>query len=219
MNHDLAYQPRRATRDTDNRLLGGVASGLAAHLGVDVLLVRAAFLLTTALGGLGVAMYAALWMILPAGSHLAESTPGLDAATRQGKRPGRARRLEEVGPLVALGAVALGIAVLAQTLVGGSVLFWPVLLGVVGLAVLWRQADEAQRERWLDSTGRVGIVKAVVGRGGVASYARLAAGIGLLMAALAVFAVQTGNLGVVGDVLLAGVLGVAGLALMVGPWL
>ncbi|MGZ4502995.1 MAG: PspC domain-containing protein, partial [Nocardioidaceae bacterium] len=61
MNHDLAYQPRRATRDTDNRLLGGVASGLAAHLGVDVLLVRAAFLLTTALGGLGVAMYAALW--------------------------------------------------------------------------------------------------------------------------------------------------------------
>ncbi|MGZ4428161.1 MAG: sensor histidine kinase, partial [Nocardioidaceae bacterium] len=46
-----------------------------------------------------------------------------------------------------------------------------------------------------------------------------AAGIGLLMAALAVFAVQTGNLGVVGDVLLAGVLGVAGLALMVGPWL
>ncbi|MGZ4443561.1 MAG: ATP-binding protein [Nocardioidaceae bacterium] len=219
MNHDLAYQPRRATRDTDNRLLGGVASGLAAHLGVDVLLVRAAFLLTTALGGLGVAMYAALWMILPAGSHLAESTPGLDAATRQGKRPGRARRLEEVGPLVALGAVALGIAVLAQTLVGDSVLFWPVLLGVVGLAVLWRQADEAQRERWLDSTGRVGIVKAVVGRGGVASYARLAAGIGLLMAALAVFAVQTGNLGVVGDVLLAGVLGVAGLALMVGPWL
>ena len=219
MNQDLAYQPRRATRDTDNRLLGGVASGLAAHLGVDVLLVRAAFLLTTALGGLGVAMYAALWMILPAGSHLAESTPGLDAATRQGKRPGRARRLEEVGPLVALGAVALGVAVLAQSLVGGSVLFWPALLGVVGLAVLWRQADEAQRERWLDSTGRVDIVKAVVGRGGVASYARLAAGIGLLMAGLAVFAVQTGNLGVVGDVLLAALLGVAGLALMVGPWL
>jgi signal transduction histidine kinase/phage shock protein PspC (stress-responsive transcriptional regulator) len=219
MNKELAFQPRRATRSTDARLLGGVAAGLAEHLGLDVLLVRAAFLLTTIFGGLGVAMYAALWMILPVDRHLDEGAPGLDAATRQGKRQGRATRLEEVGPLVALAAVALGIVVLARTVLGGSVLFWPLLLGLVGLAVLWRQADEAQRERWIDSTGRIDFVKAVVGRGGVASYARLAAGVGLLLSALAVFAVQTGQSGVARDTVLAGVLGVAGLALMVGPWL
>jgi signal transduction histidine kinase len=123
---------------------------------------------------------------------------------------------------VAIGAVALGLAVLAQHLVGGSVLFWPVLLGVVGLAVLWRQADEAQRERWVDSSGRINLQRAVVGSGGKASYARLAAGIGLLLSALVLFALQTGTngqLGVARDVVLAGVLGVAGLALMVGPWL
>jgi signal transduction histidine kinase/phage shock protein PspC (stress-responsive transcriptional regulator) len=219
MNRELAFQPRRATRSTDARLLGGVAAGLANHLGVDVLFVRAAFLLTTIFGGLGVAMYAALWMILPVDKHLAESAPGLDAATRQGKRQGRAARFEEVGPLVALAAVAIGIVVLAQTVLGASVFFWPLFLGVVGLAVLWRQADEAQRERWIDSTGRIDFMKAVVGRGGVASYARLAVGVGLLLAALAVFAVQTGQSGVARDVVLAGVLGVAGLALTVGPWL
>ena len=100
--------------------------------------------------------------------------------------------------------------------------FWPVLLGVVGLAVLWRQADEAQRERWVDSTGRIDFVRAVAGAGGTAAWVRLVAGVGLLLSALVLFALQTGQSGQVGvarDVVVAGVLGVAGLALMVGPWL
>ncbi len=92
------------------------------------------------------------------------------------------------------------------------------LLGVVGLGVLWWQADEAQRERWVDSSGRIDLWRAVVGSGGVASWVRLAVGVTLLVAALGLFAVQTGQLGVARDVVLAGVLGVVGLALMVGPW-
>jgi signal transduction histidine kinase/phage shock protein PspC (stress-responsive transcriptional regulator) len=217
-----AARPRKACRSTDERLVGGVAAGLARHLGVETVFVRAAFLVLSALGGFGVAAYAGLWLILPTDTHLEESAPGLAAATRQGKRPGRTRRLEDVGPLVALAAVAIGVVVLAQTLLGGSLLFWPILLGVLGLAVLWRQADEAQRERWVDSSGRIDFVRAVVGSGSSASWARLAAGVGLLLSALVLFAVQTGrsgDLGMVRDVVIAGVLGVAGLALMVGPWL
>ena len=216
-------RPPKAFRSTDDRFLGGVCSGLALHLGIDVMYVRAAFLIASALGGFGVAAYAGLWLILPTDTHLEETSPGLAAATRQGKRPRRSRRrLEDVGPLVALGAVGIGIVVLAQVVLGGSVLFWPVLLGVVGLAVLWRQADEAQRERWVDSSGRIDFFRAVVGNGGAASWTRLAAGVGLLLSALVLFALQTGQegrIGVARDVVIAGVLGVAGLALMVGPWL
>ena len=217
-----AAGPRKAFRSTDERLLGGVAAGLARHLGVEPLIMRGVFLLLALLGGFGVAAYAGLWLIIPTDTHLEHTTPGLEAATRQGKRPSRARRLEDVGLLVALGAVAIGVIVLAQSLLGGSVVFWPVLLGVVGLAVLWRQADEAQRERWVDSSGRVDFLHAVVGSGGAASWARLAAGVGLLLSALVLFAVQTGDSGRIGvarDVVVAGILGVAGLALMVGPWL
>jgi signal transduction histidine kinase len=212
-------QPRRATRSTDERLLGGVAAGLAAHLGVDVLAVRAAFLLSSALGGLGVALYAGLWMVLPTDARFERSAPGLAAASRQGKRPRRSTRLEDVGPLVALSAVGLGVVVLARTLLGGTFWFWPALLGAAGIAVLWRQADEAQRERWADTSGRIDPLRAVLGRGGVASYARLAVGVTLLAGALALFAAQAGGIGVARDVLLAGALGVAGLALTVGPWL
>ena len=214
-----AFTPRRATRRTEGRLLGGVAAGLAEHLGVDVIWVRGAFLLSAALGGFGVALYAGLWMILPTDARFDEGAPGIDAASRQGKRPGGKSKLEDVGPLVALAAVALGVVVLAQTLFGDSMIFWPILLGTVGLAVLWRQADEAQRERWTDTSGRIDPLRAVIGRGGVASYARLAAGVGLLLAALGLFAAQTGPSGVAREVIIAGALGVAGLALTIGPWL
>ena len=213
------YQPRRATRSTGDRLLGGVCAGLADHLGVDVMLVRGAFVVASALGGLGVAVYAGLWMILPTDARFAAAAPGLEAASRQGRRPTTASRLEDVGPLVALAAVALGVVVLVQSVVGSTVLFWPLLLGLLGLAVLWRQADEAQRERWADATGRIDPVRAVVGRGGVASWARLAAGVGLLLSALVLFAAQSGQAGVAREVLVAGALGVGGLALTVGPWL
>ncbi len=210
---------RRATRRTEGRILGGVAAGLADHLGVDVLHVRVAFVITALLGGFGAAMYAGLWMILPSDARFQQDAPGLEAATRQGKRPSRSSRLEDGGWLVALGAVALGVVVLVQSFVGAGFVFWPILLGAVGLAVLWRQADEAQRERWTDTTGRIDPIRAVLGRGGPASYARLAVGVALLVAALAVFAVQTGQAGVARDVVVAAALGVLGLALTVGPWL
>jgi len=211
--------PPRAFRSTEDRMLGGVAAGLAVHLGARPLYVRAAFLVLTIFGGIGIAAYAGLWMVLPTDTHLEKASPGVEAATRQGKRTGRSRRLEDVGPLIALAAVAIGLVVLVQNLLGGSVLFWPVLLAVLGLAVLWRQADEAQRERWLDSSGRVDFYRAVVGSGGWASYARLAAGGALLVSGLVLFAVQSGRSSVASEVLLAALLGVGGLALVIGPWL
>ncbi len=214
-----AHPARRATRRTEGRILGGVAAGLADHLGVDVTLMRVLFVVTALLGGFGLAMYAGLWMILPSDARFQQDAPGLEAATRQGKRPRRTSRLEDNGWLVALGAVALGVLVLLQSVVGKGYIFWPVLLAVVGIAVLWRQADEAQRERWTDTTGRIDPVRAVLGRGGPASWARLVAGVLLLAGALTLFAVQTGQAGVARDVLVAGGLGVIGLALTVGPWL
>jgi signal transduction histidine kinase len=158
-------------------------------------------------------------MTLPTDARFQGGAPGLAAASRQGKRPGRRVRLNDVGPLVALAAVGVGCIVLVQGVLGMSRLFWPLFLGVLGLAALWRQADEAQRERWLDSTGRIDVVRAVIGRGGAAAYARLAVGVGLLVSAFALFAVQTSQTGVVRNVVVAAVLGVVGLALMVGPWL
>jgi signal transduction histidine kinase len=96
--------------------------------------------------------------------------------------------------------------------------FWPVFLGLVGIALLWRQADEAQRERWLDTTGRIDPARIVLGSGGWASYARIAAGAGLMVAAFVVFALRGGSLDMAGDVIVAALLTVVGLGIVVGPW-
>ena len=56
----------RLTRRTRGRVLGGVASGIAAHLNVDPNLVRVGFVLLTLAGGAGAVAYAVLWLLLPA---------------------------------------------------------------------------------------------------------------------------------------------------------
>ena len=210
---------RRAYRDTQEPIIGGVARGLATHLGVPVVWVRAAFVLFTAIGGMGIALYAGLWMVLPSDSRFFEDAPGLESATRTGKRPGRVRRLTDVGPAIALGALAFGVVIAAEAVLGAGGLFWPLLIGMAGIALLWRQADEAQRERWIDTTGRINPVRAVFGSGGWASYARVGAGLLLILVALLVFSLRSGSIGSAREVVIAGLLGIAGLATVVGPWI
>ena len=209
---------RKAYRDTGQPIIGGVASGLARHLGLPTVWVRAAFLVLAVLGGSGILFYAGLWLVLPAQPFRREA-PGLESATRQGRRPGRIRRLADSGPAVALVALGLGLVLTAEAIFGGNgVLLWAVVLAVLGFGLLWRQADEAQRSRWLDQSERLNPVRAVFGGGGWAAYLRVGAGFALIVSAMALFAVRHGHVQQVTDVLLSAALGGVGLAIILGPW-
>jgi phage shock protein PspC (stress-responsive transcriptional regulator) len=52
-------------RRTDDKWIGGVCSGLADRLGVDPVIVRAAFVLLAIFGGIGVSIYLVAWALLP----------------------------------------------------------------------------------------------------------------------------------------------------------
>lgn len=212
------YEPRKAYRDSQDSVLGGVAAGLARHLALPVLWVRAGFLLGSLLGGFGVMLYAGLWLVLPSDTRFEETTPGLASATRGGRRPGRLRRLGDVGPAIALAALGLGAVLGLQATFGGGAVFWPVFFGLAGLALLWRQADEAQRERWVDQTGRIDPVRIVFGSGGWASYARVLAGALLVVSAIFVVGFEDASARDARAGLLAGGLVLVGLAIVVGPW-
>src|SRR5438034_3953332 len=69
----LTTPVRRLYRDPSNRVLAGVASGIAGHLGLSPFLVRIAFIAMLPFGGFGALLYAVFWAVLrlPPGALLA----------------------------------------------------------------------------------------------------------------------------------------------------
>jgi signal transduction histidine kinase/phage shock protein PspC (stress-responsive transcriptional regulator) len=197
---------RRAHRPADRRLVGGVAAGVAEHLGVPVLYVRLAFIVATWLHGMGVVAYLLLWRFLPL--QRPDLPPGLESATRRGLRTGSRPGTTEIAQTLALGAVGIGVLLLIQSTgrgIGGN-LFGPLLVGVVGLAVIWRQYDDVTWGRWMRETR------------GWALASRLAAGGVLVVLAALFFLTQEGGWGAALDLAAALVIALLGVLLILGPW-
>ena len=181
-----AAPSRRVVRATAGRALGGVAAGVAEHLGLSPLVLRLAFVLLALCGGAGVVMYAALWVLLP-----------------QGEVPA-ARTGDERVQLVALGALGVGglLLLLAAGLWSPALL--PLLLVGGGVALVWRQADAAQRARWRRPGSR-GPLLVVVGAA-------------LVAAGLVGFLFSRGELRQAREGLLSTAVVVVGLVVLSGPW-
>ena len=56
---------RQLTRSETDRVLAGVAGGVAQRFSINSTLVRLAWVLSVLFGGLGVLAYLILWMVLP----------------------------------------------------------------------------------------------------------------------------------------------------------
>ncbi|WP_070011528.1 ATP-binding protein [Streptomyces abyssalis] len=67
---------RKLYRSAEGRMLGGVARGLAGHLGLPVSWVRIVFIALTVTDGLGVLLYAAFWFVVPLGTGGVGTGPG-----------------------------------------------------------------------------------------------------------------------------------------------
>jgi phage shock protein PspC (stress-responsive transcriptional regulator) len=52
-------------RPVEDRMLAGVASGMARYLGIDVLLVRIVLVVLCFVGGIGLPLYLASWLLIP----------------------------------------------------------------------------------------------------------------------------------------------------------
>ena len=63
---------KKMYRSSEDRVLGGVASGVAAYFGTDVVLIRLLFILTLFLGGSGLIIYVILWIITPEAKTITE---------------------------------------------------------------------------------------------------------------------------------------------------
>jgi phage shock protein C len=57
---------RQLRRNRNDRILGGVASGLARMINVDPVFVRLGFLFLALINGFGLLVYLAMWLLVPA---------------------------------------------------------------------------------------------------------------------------------------------------------
>lgn len=63
---------KKMYRDSDNRVIGGVAAGLSAFWGIDSTVVRVLFIGATIFGGLGIVIYIIMWIALPEAKTITE---------------------------------------------------------------------------------------------------------------------------------------------------
>jgi Signal transduction histidine kinase len=197
---DLTGAPRaRLERSRSDRVIAGVAAGIGQHLGVEPLTVRIAFVVLSLAFGFGIVVYLLAWLLAP--QEAAEPTA----------RP-RARSLIRPTIRQALGGALILAGVLLLLLVSGfwfgEALAWPVSLAAIGFAILWARSGEERRGRWpLGSviSGRV-------------SLPRLAIGSLLIVGAMAVFLAANTSLAAAGNMLLAAMVAIGGVALIGGPW-
>lgn len=63
---------KKMYRNPDKKIIGGVASGVAAFLGLDLVAVRILFVILAIFGGIGFFIYIILWLILPEAKSLTD---------------------------------------------------------------------------------------------------------------------------------------------------
>jgi signal transduction histidine kinase len=186
-------------RVSRGRQVAGVARGLSEHLGVDVLMVRLLFVVLAFASGAGFLMYAAFWVFAPL-----QVSPDEDVVL------GRVWRERDFGMLLALGSLALGGALLLSALGIGinPGLAVPLIVVGVGVVILWRQADDTQRERWRAATVTHRLSGAV----------RAAVGIALVVIGGGAILIGPVDLNGTSGGLVAAMVVVVGLGLVSGPW-
>ncbi|MCB5911188.1 ATP-binding protein [Streptomyces pinistramenti] len=197
---------RKLYRSADGRMLGGVARGLAGHLGLPVSWVRVVFVALFLTEGIGALLYAAFWFFVPLGvGGVEERRPAAGEPRRLlSRKPDKG----QVFALIALLAGALVVASRFQ-LGRGNGYLWPVLLIAAGVALVWRQADNARRAQWLELGRRKGVLPALRG----------AAGVVLVCVGVTGIVVLQGSVAHLGSILQAALAVVVGIALLAGPYL
>jgi signal transduction histidine kinase/phage shock protein PspC (stress-responsive transcriptional regulator) len=192
-------------RRRENGLAGGVAAGLAARTGLDVTLVRAAFVVTAVFSGFGAAAYMVAWLLIPAAGQ--DTSIGAKAFTDR-------RGLTLTAGVCSLIIVLLLIA----SAVGApwlSTVSWPLVITAGALVLVWRNApaeEQAVLQRLADpllgiaagSSRRRIVIRVVI------AALLLVVGLSILLSGRHDFAAvrQLGGLGLV----------VAAILVVLGPW-
>ncbi|MBI3587167.1 MAG: PspC domain-containing protein [Ignavibacteriales bacterium] len=133
---------KRLYRSQKDKVIAGVAGGVAEYLNIDPVLVRIGFIVTTFMGGFGFLTYIIAWIVIPEGpvgepmQTPTDSTTGTTPPQQEFRRE-RDRRGSVVGGLV---LIVMGSLFLADNFLPHFRVwdYWPLIFVAVGAGLLWK---------------------------------------------------------------------------------
>lgn len=189
----------RLTRSTHDRIVAGLAGGLAARLGIPTVFVRAAFVTLTLAGGFGIICYLVGWLTVPDDKQYGSMIIAERAATPPQKA---GMSLGFVGLLVALDGVGLWFGPIV----------WPATLFIFGAALVWDRSSAESRDRMSRFAKPVGDG---IGR----SRTQIIVGVALMAVGIVVVLTSLDSFQALGPVAIAVLITAAGFMLLFGPWM
>jgi len=192
-------------RSSTDRVIAGVAGGIAARIGVDPTVVRLAFVVLCFAAGFGVVLYLFGWLV------------GSDP--RDGDAEAASVRDTSLRQVVCLAMVVTGAMLLLRDagLWFGDAPAISAGLAAFGSAILWTRADDSGRARFARLTSRLPRTPTEVVSG--RSKLRLALGALLVLAGVATLVGTHTSFKSLGSVAFAVAVTVIGLGLALGPWI
>lgn len=133
---------KRLYRSQREKVIAGVAGGIAEYLNIDPVLVRIGFIVTTFMGGFGFLTYIIAWIVIPEGPVGEPMQTPTDAPTgaplpQQELKRERDRRGSVVGGLV---LIVMGSLFLADNFLPHFRIwdYWPLIFVAIGAGLLWK---------------------------------------------------------------------------------
>jgi phage shock protein PspC (stress-responsive transcriptional regulator) len=136
---------KRLFRDRSNRMVGGVASGLAQYLDVDPVLVRVGFVLGAFANGIGILGYLILWVLVPQRPYAYDLYPESSVVDADPPAPAR-RTSHNAGMIFGITLVVIGALTLIDNLFDVIDLdqLWPIVLIAMGAGLIARTVSTRQ---------------------------------------------------------------------------
>ena len=137
---------KRFYRSPTEHRIAGVCGGLAEYFNIDPVLVRVIFVVLFLLSGIGLLAYLIFWMVVPVREKeegtVEVITPGgqEEVVSEPSKTEESIKVMKKHNLVGGIILIALGAVFLAENFLPTYRLnkFWPLLLIVLGLAVLWK---------------------------------------------------------------------------------
>lgn len=144
----MANSTKKLLRSKKDKVVGGVASGVANYFDVDPVLVRIAFLVLTFVNGIGFVIYILMWLLIPSSSTSKGADPKESAKEIRNTAQTIINKLESTNTSAPKRSMGIGLVVIGTFFLLNNfgviywnhiVKFWPLIIVLLGISILFKR--------------------------------------------------------------------------------